>query len=66
MSQWVLPPSVCGLPDNSDASDDGNWFTRLGGVTSQNSTQPAPSLDDCLRGFYRDDPLQPWFVQRQR
>ena len=25
-----------------------------------------PPLDDDLRGFYRDDPVQPWFVQRQR
>jgi hypothetical protein len=63
MSQWLLPPSVWGLPDNSDG---GNWFTRLGGVPSQNSTQPAPPLDNNLPGFYRDDPLQPWFVQRLR
>jgi hypothetical protein len=66
LPQTLLPPSIWGLPDNSDTSDAGNWFTRLGGVTSQNPTQPAPSLDNSLRGLYRDDPLQPWFVQRQR
>ena len=66
MSQGLLPPSVWGLPDHSDAADDGDWFTRLGGVSSQNPTQPALPLDNSLRGFYRDDPLQPWFVQRQR
>jgi hypothetical protein len=33
----------------------------------QDPTQLAPPpLDDQLRGFYRDDPMQPWFVQRQR
>ncbi len=23
-------------------------------------------LAGYVRGFYRDDPMQPWFVQRQR
>jgi hypothetical protein len=39
----------------------------LAGIDPQNPTQPAPPpLDDQLRGFYRDDPLQPWLVRRQR
>ena len=128
MSQFLLPPSVWGLPDKSDASGNGDWFASLAGIASQNPPQPAsppgagrpvrylvgqsqapvadasapaasvapsnepnfsggllsrlaalmgvdpenptqlapPPLDDQLRGFYRDDPLQPWFAQRQR
>jgi hypothetical protein len=39
-------------------------LTALAGLDSQNPTQPAsPPLDDQLRGFYRDDPAQPWFAQ---
>ncbi|HWE06417.1 MAG TPA: hypothetical protein VG274_06895 [Rhizomicrobium sp.] len=41
-------------------------LTALAGVDPQDPTQPAPPLDDQLRGFYRDDPVQPWFVQRPR
>jgi hypothetical protein len=134
MSLSPLPPSVWGLPDNSDASGNGDWFNFLAGIASRNPTPPAPPpptagskparylsrrtvdqsqasvfdtgapavpfvpsddpnfsggllgrlvalmgidpqnptppapppLDDGLRGFYRDDPVQPWFVQRQR
>jgi hypothetical protein len=133
MSLSPLPPSVWGLPDNSDASGNGGWFNFLAGIASRNTTPPAPPpqtagskparylgrriidqsqasvfdtdapavpfvpsgdpnfsggllgrlaalvgidpqnptrppppLDDGLRGFYRDDPVQPWFVQRQR
>src|SRR5207247_2762648 len=29
-----------GLSDNSTASGDGNWFTRLGGIASRNLPQP--------------------------
>ena len=36
------------------------------GIDPQNSTQPTPPLDEQLRGFYRHDPEQPWFVRRQR
>jgi hypothetical protein len=39
----------------------------LAGIDPQNPTQPASSpLGDQLRGFYRDDPLQPWLVRQQR
>jgi hypothetical protein len=42
-------------------------LAALTGLDPQNPTQPAPPpLDDQLRGFYRDDPVEPWFVQRQR
>jgi hypothetical protein len=42
-------------------------FAALAAIDPQNPTQPAPPpLDHQLRGFYRDDPVQPWFVQRQR
>jgi hypothetical protein len=55
-------------------SDDPNFsggllgrLVALVGIDPQDPTQPAPQpLDDQLRGFYRDDPAQPWFVQRQR
>ena len=37
------------------------------GVDPEIRTQLAPPpLDDQLRGFYRDDPLQPRFVQGSR
>jgi hypothetical protein len=42
-------------------------LVALAGIDPQNPAQLAPpALDDQLRGFYRDDPVQPWFVQRQR
>jgi hypothetical protein len=42
-------------------------IAALAGIDPQNSTQPAFALqDDALRGFYRDEPLQPWFVQSRR
>jgi hypothetical protein len=67
MSQWLLPPSVWGLPDNSDASGNGDWFTYLAGIAFRNPTQPAPSpQDDGLRDIYGDDPTQPWTLQRLR
>jgi len=55
-------------------SDDSNFsggllgrLVALAGIDPQNPTQPAPSpLDDQLRGFYRDDPRQPWLVWQQR
>jgi hypothetical protein len=127
-----LPPSIFGLPDNSDASGNGDFLNFLTGIASwnptppapqtagnkeapylsrgivnqsqgsvfdagapalppdpsdgpnfsvgllgrlvamagiapQNPTQPAPPpLDDQLLGFYRDDPVQPWTLQRRR
>jgi hypothetical protein len=42
MSPSRLPPSVWGLPDNSDGSDDGNVFNFFAGLAFQNPTQPAP------------------------
>jgi hypothetical protein len=42
MSPSRLPPSVWGLPDNSDGSGDGNVFNFLAGLAFQNPTQPAP------------------------
>jgi hypothetical protein len=42
-------------------------LAALAGIDPQNPAQPVPPpLDGQLRGFYRDDPVQPWFVQRQR
>jgi hypothetical protein len=67
VSQWLLPPSVWGLPDNADAAGNGDWFTHLAGIAFRNPTQPAPSpRDDGLRDFYGDDPTQPWTLQRRR
>jgi hypothetical protein len=43
-----------GLPDNSEASDEGNWFTRLGGAGPENPSEPAEArLDDLKRPLYR-------------
>ncbi|WP_423865383.1 hypothetical protein [Bradyrhizobium sp.] len=39
----------------------------LAGIDPRHTNQPAaPPLEDRLRGFYRDDPLQPWFVEGRR
>jgi len=41
-------------------------IAALAGINLQDPTQFAPPpLDDGLRG-YRDDGLQPWFVQGRR
>jgi len=42
MSPWPLPPSVFGLPDNSAASDKGDWFNFLAGMGSLKPAQPVP------------------------
>jgi len=42
MSPSRLPPSVWGLPNNSDGSGDDNSFNVLAGLAFQNPTQPAP------------------------
>jgi hypothetical protein len=60
--------------DSAAATGGTGWLApvsgrlaALAGIDPQNPTQPVPPpLDDQLRGFYRDDPVQPWFVQRQR
>lgn len=58
------------LTPSDDANFSGGLLGRLAalaGIDPQNPTRLAPPpLDDHLRGFYRDDPMQPWFVQRQR
>jgi len=58
------------LARSEDANFSGGLLGRLAalaGLDPQNPEQPAPPpLDDELRSFYRDDPVQPWFVQRQR
>jgi hypothetical protein len=42
-------------------------LTALAGLDPQNLMQPAsPPPDDQLGGFYRDDPVQPWFARLQR
>jgi hypothetical protein len=41
-------------------------FAALAGIDLQNPNRPAPPLDDPLPGFYRDDPVQPWTLQRRR
>jgi hypothetical protein len=54
-------------------SEDANFsdgllgrLVALAGVDPKDPTQLPPPLDDHLLGFYRDNPMQPWFVQRQR
>jgi hypothetical protein len=44
MPLWTTPLPLGRLLDNSAASgnDDRNWLTTLGGITSENSTPPAP------------------------
>jgi hypothetical protein len=42
MSESLFPASVWGLPDNSNAFDDGDWSNLLAGMAFQNSTQPQP------------------------
>jgi hypothetical protein len=42
MSEGLLPPSVWGPPDNSNASGDSDWFNLLAGPVSRNSMQPEP------------------------
>jgi hypothetical protein len=62
-------PAVPFVPSD-DADFSGGLLGRLAalmGVDPQNPTQPAlPPLDDGLRGFYRDDPMQPRTLQRRR
>ena len=72
------PPAPASLTDAPAPplapSDDSNFsgglpgrLIALAGIDPQHPTQPVPSpLDGQLRGFYRDDPLQPWLVRQQR
>jgi hypothetical protein len=61
---------VAPLAPSDDAYFSGGLLGRLAvlaGIDPRGPTQLAPPpLDDQLRGFYRDDPMQPWFVRRQR
>jgi hypothetical protein len=42
-------------------------LAALAGIAPQNPNQFAPSpQDNQLRGFYNDDPTQPWFVRGRR
>jgi hypothetical protein len=79
-ARYLVGQSQAPVPDASDSAApvapsnepkfSGGLLGRLAaliGVDPENPTQLAsPPPDDQLRGFYRDDPLQPWFVQRQR
>jgi hypothetical protein len=58
------------LAPSDDANFSGGLLGRLAalaGLDPRNPTQLAPPpLDDELRGFYGDNPVQPWFVQGRR
>ena len=41
MSPSLLPPSVWGVPDNSDGSDDGNVFNFLAGLALESDAGTA-------------------------
>jgi hypothetical protein len=41
-------------------------FFALTGTDPQIPMQPAPPAADQPRGFYDDDPMQPWTLQRRR
>ena len=40
-----------------------DWIAALAGVASVNPAPPPQ--DDAPRGFYDDDPTQPWFAQHR-
>ena len=52
MPLWDTPLPLEQLFNKSDASGDGNWFTRLAGVAPENSDQVPPGglLGLFLRG----------------
>lgn len=55
------------VPSDNQNSSGGlpGRIAALAGIDPQNPTQFAPPpQDDRLRGFYRDDPVQPWFARR--
>jgi hypothetical protein len=57
------------LVPSDDANFSGGLLGRLmavAGVDPLNPGQLAPPQDDELRAFYRDDPAQPWTLQRRR
>ena len=63
-----LPAAPLAPSDDPDfAGGLAGGIAALAGIDLQHPTQLAlPPLDDGLRAFYRDDPLQPWFVQGRR
>jgi hypothetical protein len=69
-SAFNTAASAAPLAPSVDPNFSGGLLGRiaaLAGIDPQNLTQPAPPpIDDQLRGFYRDDPMQPWFVRRRR
>ncbi len=80
LSRRVVDPSRAPAADSREPapplapSDSPNYvgglagrIAALAGIDLQHPTQFAPPpLDDGRRGFYRDDPQQPWFVQGWR
>jgi hypothetical protein len=67
-SPSLTPPAQPLVPSDSANAVGGlaGRIAALVGIDRQDPTMLAPPLDDGLRGFYRDDPLQPWLVQGWR
>jgi Peptidase family M23 len=65
VSDTGAPAAQFVLPDSLESSGGlAGRIAALAGIDPQNPDQPAPSpLDAALRGFYNDDPAQPWFVR---
>jgi hypothetical protein len=63
-----VPAARFALPDTQNSSSGlADWIAALAGIDPQNPNRPAPpAQDDALRGFYRDDLVQPWFVRGRR
>jgi hypothetical protein len=62
-------PVVTIAPSDRPYSPGGQpgLLAALAGIDPRHPNQFAsPPLDDVLRSFYRDDPVQPWFVQGRR
>jgi hypothetical protein len=68
ISDAGAPAALFALPDSLKFTGDiADWLAALAGVDRMNPTQAASSpQDDQLRGLYRDDPIQAWFVQGRR
>jgi hypothetical protein len=63
----AVAPAVPSVPAGDSNLSRGllGRLAALTGVDPLNPNQFAPPpQDDELRGFYRDDPTQPWFVRR--
>jgi hypothetical protein len=48
MPQWIVPPPLGGLLDNSNASGNafGNWFSALAGASGDVKKSQATAIDD--------------------